>query len=165
MSWGDDGYQVVAVVSAGGEQRAVECSERPSPQEVNLLYALGEHVSRVLTWDDLCFRLRVSVNALRITACTLRKKLHHDWAIQAVNGSGMRLCYIGSPLADADRTYMEVDPAAIRRTRVQSEETRAKIRATQIRKEAYVYFQGRAAYNSRYERDTDERRAPERQTG
>ena len=143
MAEAEDGYRVVAVVWAGDEQRAVQCSKRPSPKEANLLHVLGEHVSRVITLDEACDQMKVSVNALRITATKLRKKLHHDWTIEAVNNKGLRLCYIGSPLAEADRTIVEFDAQAMRRTRTQSRETRAKISATQIRKESYKYFQKR----------------------
>ena len=136
----DDGYFVVATVDAGGEQRSIMCNKRPSAQEINLLYTLGEHVSRIMSVDDVCHRMKISVNAMRIIACKLRKKLHYDWTVDAVSNKGLRLCYIGSPLSEADRTVVEFDPAAIKRTRVQSRETREKIRQTQIRKQAHQYF-------------------------
>lgn len=142
----DGEYRVVATVSAEGVSRDVRCRGRPNPQEINLLFALGEHVSRVISLDDLCHRMKVSVNALRQHATGLRKKLDHDWSIESISNRGMRLCYLGSQLAEADVTTVKVDPEAVRRRRVQTAETRRKIRETQIRKESWRYFhQGRTA--------------------
>lgn len=141
MSISELEYSVVARVSTGnGTQRPVLCSKRPSPQETNLIFVLGEHVSRVIPIDDICHRMRTTVMTVRVVASKLRRKLHYDWIIESVPNEGMRLCYIGSALAEADKTFVKLNPEALRRTRVQSDETREKIRATQIRKEAYRHF-------------------------
>lgn len=156
----DREYMVVAVVSAGGVRRVVKCDRRPGPREVNLLYSLGEHVSRVITIEDLCHRLKVSHNGLKQVAHKLRRKLHRDWILDAVNGEGYRFCYVGSPLADADRTVVELNHEVLRRTRVQTRETRDKIRAAMLKNGA----RKNKRITEEHERNLHRRHALDRET-
>ncbi len=94
----------VATVSAGAFSREVQCSRRPSPKEINLLYVLCEHVNRIFEMDDICHRLKTTPNAVKILATRLRKKLSDEWAIDNVPNKGYRLLYFGGRLADATVT-------------------------------------------------------------
>lgn len=127
---------VITVSTDGGVERPLLCKSYPSRQEVRLLYVLGEHVSRTLAMDDICYRLDASVNAVRIAATKLRRRLHHDWAVQSINSVGMRLCYIGSDLADADRTYASINTEAFRPPYRHPPEIIEKIRAAAVRSRA-----------------------------
>jgi uncharacterized membrane protein len=106
----------IAVVSTNtGISFPIMAYRRPSPRELTLLYALCEHVSKTISMNDLCYRLKTSENSVRIAATRLRKKLSDDWAIKGDSGrksdnrrGGLRILYIGSPLAEADRTYVEL---------------------------------------------------------
>ena len=135
-----DYFAVAMVTTPGGARRVIKCSKRPTPREINLLYTLGEHVSRVMTVDDVCSRMRITVAVMRLTACRLRKKLHYDWSIDSVPNKGIRLSYLGSALSEAPITRVTIDREAVRRTRVQSEDTKLKIAETQRRKQSWRNF-------------------------
>ena len=92
-----------------GHTRPIRVIQKPTPRELTLLFALGEHVSRPISIDDICHRLKASPNAIRIAATRLRAKLSDDWAIMTDPNVGMRLVYVQSDLADATRTYVDFD--------------------------------------------------------
>ena len=107
-------YFVVGVVKTpDGFARKLLCKRRPTIQQANLLYVLSQHVSRVLDMDNICYQLKSSQNAVRVTATHCRKILHYDWAIDGVNNKGLRLSYIGGNLADADSTLLEFNPEVL----------------------------------------------------
>ncbi|MDE2426261.1 MAG: helix-turn-helix domain-containing protein [Elusimicrobia bacterium] len=139
----DEVFLAVAVVSVleGTESRPILCRTRPSPAEINMLYVLAEHVSRVISMDDICHRLKMSPPAVKMTVSRLRKKLHYDWTIQAINNQGMRLCYVGSPLADADETCIRFDSAVMRRPYVpRPDDVRDKISQKQVSNESWRHL-------------------------
>jgi len=58
--------------------------------QANLLHILGEFPNRLVSYDDLCLRLKSSHMGVKIRACRLRKCLTVDWTIQREN-RGYRL--------------------------------------------------------------------------
>ena len=129
-------YRVVAVVREGGDVQQPVLAQRLSPQEVNLLFVLCEHANRVIGMDDLCHRLKVSVTGVRIIASRLRKKLSREWTIHTVSNQGMQILYFGGKLAEAERTFIEIDPEAVKVHRQHSEASRQRMREFAIRTES-----------------------------
>ena len=104
-----DKYPVrVAVVSTdGGYSRDLYCTHVPPAQELNFICIMAEHVGRYVYADELCHRLKVSLDCARVYACRLRREVRPDWLLDScyVDGHGFRLCYVGGPLLEARRTY------------------------------------------------------------
>jgi hypothetical protein len=119
---------VVATVIAGDVQRNVCCTVKPAPQQINLLFALGEHVGYILSQDELCHRLKIGNRTLRYHACRLRQKLDHDWTVGAVSNRGYRLLYLGSVLSDVQGVKVDIPPELFVNTWSHSEETKALMR-------------------------------------
>lgn len=118
--WGDalnELIHVAEVRTPDGVSRQVCCASRPTQQEVNLLFVLCEHTSRVISMDDICHRMGLSVNAVRVTATKLRKRLEEHWTIQSVQHRGMRLVYIDDGMCAAPRTFIELDPSVLGRSK------------------------------------------------
>lgn len=115
VHFGVDYYVVGEIRTPAGFSRELLCTKKPSIQMANLLYMLSKHVSRIIEMDDLCYQLKCSPNAIRILTTYCRKILHYDWTIEGVNSKGLRLCYIGGDLADADFTYLVFNPEILDR--------------------------------------------------
>ena len=117
-------FIIAHVSTPDGEKHAIHCKRVPPPQEINLLYILCEHVNRIINVDDVCHRMKISNNAMRILMCRLRKKLHYDWIISPITNKGVRLVFIGGAYSEADRTYITIRPnlqSVKRRHRVYSQ--------------------------------------------
>jgi len=142
------GELAIAVITAAGvEGKQVFCKNQPTPQEVNLLFALSEHVNKIISADALCARLKISENSLRINATRLRRKLAEEWTIVAVPNKGYRLIYVGGELLEADRTFIEIEkelldprpgPPALRVRR--SPEACQRMREAAIRNKTHERF-------------------------
>lgn len=131
----------VAVITADSvSAKRVFCKLKPAPREINLLFALSEHVNKIISIDALCSRLKVSENSLRISACKLRKKLTEEWTIMAIPNKGLRLIFLGGELIEADRTFIEIDREALRVRRVNSPEARRKMSEAAIKNKAHERF-------------------------
>lgn len=116
---------IATVSTPDGTSRDLKVKKRPSARELTLLFALCEHVSRTISMDDICHRLKASPTAIRVAATRLRKKLCSDWAIMSDPNQGMRIIYTSTDLAEASRTHISFDREAIKRR--QSLDTRRKI--------------------------------------
>jgi hypothetical protein len=111
-------YMVVGKVrSPSGFSRDLLCTKQPTIQQMNFMYLLCKHVSRIIDMDDLCYQLKCSPNAVRVIATHIRKILHYHWSIESVSNRGIRMSYIGGALSDADFTYLEFNPEMLVRTR------------------------------------------------
>lgn len=115
VHFGVNYYVVGEIRTPTGFSQELLCTKKPSIQMANLLYMLSKHVSRIIEMDDLCYQLKCSPNAIRILTTYCRKILHYDWTIEGVNSKGLRLCYIGGDLADADFTYLVFNPEILDR--------------------------------------------------
>ena len=142
MCEGERDYPVVvAEVWVGNYRRKVRCNSTLRQQEANLLFVLGEHVSRPIPIDDICHRMRISHADMKVHASNIRKKLHYDWIIDTVPNRGLRLCYIGTPLSDAGTTNVQVAPVIHGRVGLKHDlATKEKIRSAQIRNESWLNF-------------------------
>jgi hypothetical protein len=127
--------EVSFVVEVGPNKRAVGFYCRPSPQELNFIFVVAEALGTEVHWDDLCYRLKASVNAIRLLATKLRKKLAGEWVVDVVNNRGVRLLYAPYQTDDVDklaptvrriRLYQQHD-AFQKGIRVPSESTRRLI--------------------------------------
>ena len=102
-------YIVAAeAVADNGVRQPILVKKHLSRQQINVLFILCEHVGRIIDPDDICFRMRISRNALDILKCRILKKLHYSWTIQTVYDQGMRIIYCGDKLADADKTFLRI---------------------------------------------------------
>lgn len=102
-------YFIVAVVELpDGRECPVRCWKHPQPKMMNLLYVLCEHVGHRTSINEICARLKVSDNALRIIACRLRKRLDRDWIVETVNNQGMRIVYNAPDIIEQPRTRLIV---------------------------------------------------------
>jgi len=56
---------------------------RPTAGQAGILHVLGEFPNRFVSKNDLCERLGVDVNAMKIQMCRLRKLLPVEWTIES----------------------------------------------------------------------------------
>ena len=143
----EEEYRPIARVRTVDEKPHVQklsCSKAPTPQELNLLYVLCEHVSKTISIDDICHRMKLNSTAVRVLACRLRKKLSEDWTIQSVNNAGMRILYVGTELFDAQKTRLDIDFTAVARKREpHTLEARQKMTEAAIVNQAHLHFRFR----------------------
>ena len=110
MEVADEQYFTIAVVNlSNGQQRPVRVWKMPSGSQMNLLFILCEHVGYNITLDDICHRMKISINALRIYATRLRKLISPEWVISATNNKGMRILYNGPEFTDTEKTRLIID--------------------------------------------------------
>ncbi len=104
---------IIARVGTDQFKREVCCHRKPTPQQINLLYVLSEHVGRIISIDDICHRMKMKVSTVRFHACRLRQKLDDKWTVDAVTNRGYRLVYIGDELSEAESTRLELEPGVL----------------------------------------------------
>jgi hypothetical protein len=125
---------VVATVRVGKLQRQVMCTEKPTPKQTNLLFALSEHVGYIVSVDDLCHRLKIRPPVLAFHACMLRKKLALEWVLDAVSNVGYRLLYVGTPLLTAKNVVVHIPEEFRIRRRHHSTETLEKMSQAAVKR-------------------------------
>lgn len=119
----------IGVVSTpDGKNRVILAKVLPSPRELSVLYALSEHIGHVISMNDMCHRLKVTPNTIRIAACRLRQKLVQEWVIRSERNHGLSLIYIGGSLAKAKETTLTFDPLIFKFNRSRAK-SKAKLEA------------------------------------
>lgn len=116
------------VVTPEGERIPVTALRRPGIAEMRLLYVLCEHVCRILDIDEVCDRLEMSENAVRVTATRLRQKLHPDWVIEngIVSRRGIRIIYAVHPISKMPKTKLEAVPRRKSKAALKQQSYRAR---------------------------------------
>jgi len=71
----------------------IKFRRRPTPQQTNVIYILGEYPNRIVEIDTLCDRLGVGLVVLQTYISKLRTKclINEDWAIEKLTHKGYRL--------------------------------------------------------------------------
>ncbi len=99
--------EIRIIVEVGLNKRKITFHKRPTSQEMNLLFILSEACGTIVHPDDVCHRLKVSLNGASILATRLRKKLTGKWVLDVVNNKGFRLLFVPYQTNDPDDKFSE----------------------------------------------------------